>query len=609
MLIAVAALALRQIDMYPPTYDEFYSMFNSGWIVNSPYSPIEVLQSLVRNSANHTPLYFLLLNLWGHLVGNAVAMGRTLTIFAGLLSLAITYRLARDIVAPIAGLFAIILLASNAFYNYFYAHARMYPLLMLASAIVIWLYLRIICRQKTAKRKDYLLLGASCYLLANTHAFSVLLFVTIGAYHLLFVAKDKRWLRVSIAVVLALLLFSPWIVVLVTLGIDRTFMFWARGTTTVEDILMTWLLVSFNGNLALPALAAIGAWIGIRDKTVSLRVPVRLLMLFLTTLGLVALVSNSLQLSSMRLTLPGLPLVLLFVATSLYALYRVRKALGLLALVWVIAGVNFQQSANMQTYLAGRATNFQVPAWHAVSRLATKSEQQPLILGYGFNTHMLFADSQLGYAQYEFYFGNQNLELITTQGLAYFEVEARQASIAEPSIWVVYRADTVDSDRVGELTTVMESLNYDSCAVEEVAYGTVVVQFQWNTLECGKPGLLASYLTDPLGYELYGLSFSAEGEQIWFVDRWASRNDFAVENYQISHQLLNDDWQMVVQLDVPLVHEDKLRRFWIDVSDVPPGTYRLMAIIYNAQTGERVPWIDNPGYVPEMLELGEVVLD
>ena len=27
---------------------------------------------------------------------------------------------------------------------------------------------------------------------------------------------------------------------------------------------------------------------------------------------------------------------------------------------------------------------------------------------------------------------------------------------------------------------------------------------------------------------------------------------------------------MVAQLDVPLVHEDKLRRFWIDVSDVPP---------------------------------------
>ena len=123
------------------------------------------------------------------------------------------------------------------------------------------------------------------------------------------------------------------------------------------------------------------------------------------------------------------------------------------------------------------------------------------------------------------------------------------------------------------------------------------------------PGILASYLTDPLEYELYGLSFSAEDEQILFVDRWASRGDFDVENYQMSHQLINDDWQMVAQLDVPLVHEGKLRRFWIDVSDVPPGNYRLMAILYNAQTGERVKWIDNPGYVPEMLELGEIVLE
>ena len=74
----------------------------------------------------------------------------------------------------------------------------------------------------------------------------------------------------------------------------------------------------------------------------------------------------------------------------------------------------------------------------------------------------------------------------------------------------------------------------------------------------------------------------------------------------MSHQLINDDWEMVAQLDVPLVHEDKLRQFSVYVSDVPPGNYRLMAILYNAQTGERVPWIDNPGYVPEMLNLARL---
>ena len=94
IILIVAALAIRQIDMNPPTYDEFYSMFNVGWIINGPTCTDRGASIPRRNSANHTPLYFLLLNLWGHLVGNAVAMGRTLTIFTGLLSLAITYRLA-----------------------------------------------------------------------------------------------------------------------------------------------------------------------------------------------------------------------------------------------------------------------------------------------------------------------------------------------------------------------------------------------------------------------------------------------------------------------------------------------------------------------------------
>ena len=103
VLLLVAWLSLRQIDLYPAEVDEFYSMYNVGWVSNGPYSPIDVLQSLEQNSPNHTPAYFLLLNLWGHIVGNEVALARILTIFTGLLSLTLMYRLARDFVGPAAG--------------------------------------------------------------------------------------------------------------------------------------------------------------------------------------------------------------------------------------------------------------------------------------------------------------------------------------------------------------------------------------------------------------------------------------------------------------------------------------------------------------------------
>ena len=82
VLLVVAALSMRQINLYPPTADEFFSMFNSGWLVNSPYSPLEVVESLHTFSPNHTPGYFVLLNIWGNVIfirsGHRSRLGRVL---------------------------------------------------------------------------------------------------------------------------------------------------------------------------------------------------------------------------------------------------------------------------------------------------------------------------------------------------------------------------------------------------------------------------------------------------------------------------------------------------------------------------------------------------
>ena len=131
ILLALALLGIRGVDLYPPRTDEFISMVNVGWIVDGPYTPIDALHSLAANSPDHTPLYFLLLNIWGHLVGADIATGRLLSVFAGLLSAAMIYRLTRDFVSPMAGVFAVIILASNTFFNFYLVYLRMYPLLVL----------------------------------------------------------------------------------------------------------------------------------------------------------------------------------------------------------------------------------------------------------------------------------------------------------------------------------------------------------------------------------------------------------------------------------------------------------------------------------------------
>ena len=105
VLLIVAALGLTSINLYAPSPDEFYSMYNSGWLVNGPFTTLDVIRSLYNNSPNQTPAYFIALSLWGQVTSYNLATGRVLTVFFGLLSLAIVYRLARDFVAPIAGIF------------------------------------------------------------------------------------------------------------------------------------------------------------------------------------------------------------------------------------------------------------------------------------------------------------------------------------------------------------------------------------------------------------------------------------------------------------------------------------------------------------------------
>ena len=209
ILLIVAVLVIRQVDLYPPTQDEFYSMYNAGWLVNGPYSPIDVIQSIQQHSPDHVPGYFILLSVWGNLTAYDIVLGRILTIFTGLLSLAMAYRLARDFVAPVAGLLMLIVVSSNVFYNYYIPFVRFYPLVVFTSGAVLWMYLRIMFHAKSVKALDYFSLFAAVFALENIHLFCATFLAALGIYHLLFAPKNRRWLCVTATGIAALVLFLP----------------------------------------------------------------------------------------------------------------------------------------------------------------------------------------------------------------------------------------------------------------------------------------------------------------------------------------------------------------------------------------------------------------
>ena len=484
VLLVMAFLSMRQLDMYPPTVDEFYSMNNAGWFGSVSYSPIDVIESLAEFSPNHTPGYFLLLNLWGRLVGHDVVLGRTLSILMALLSLAMIYRLARDFVAPAAGLFALVIVSCNAFYNYYYILTRMYPLLVFVSALVMWLYLRMVYRRGINSPTDYFALGASAYALANTHIFSALFFAMLGAYHLLMLPKNRLWVKVTLTLMLACLMFSPWLAVIFTSGIERTFHFWQTGTAEFHELVRTWYEVTFNGTWLLPLLAVAGVAIGVRRKLIQIKPYHFLYVFFYFVFWLTVLLTDAIQFSSMRLVLSGLPPLLLFVTAGFFALYRLRRWLGVLILLWAVAGVALYRTGTWDVYLGGRAYPLRLPPWQGVSRLAQDADITGVLLGFGFDKSHLYWLTYIDYSQHYHYFEQHGLTVQVYLEVEMFRKNLSVIAATQAETWVFYQTRDVRPDEAEQLGRIMREHGYQACAATKLGRYTILTRYLWQSLDC-----------------------------------------------------------------------------------------------------------------------------
>ena len=611
ILMAFAALSIWQLDRYPPTSDELHSsMYSAGWLNDLQYSPIDVVLSLYKDTPEHVPVYFVLLNIWGKLVTNDIAVGKVLGVYFALLGMSTVFRLARDSVAPAAGIFALVIFASNAFFNYYIAHARMYSLLVLNSALVLWLYLRIAHQARTPRLRDYCALSVAVVALIGTHLFSALLLLTLGIYHLIFVPKNARWWIVSIAAAFAILIVSPYLLGAVSRGISRTVSAYGDIRADGQQAIAIWLSIVSNNQVGLIMLSVAGLALGAFKQKIVARQFLLLPVIFLATLGLFAELTLTVYKLGMRYQLAGwLPFVLLQVA-GIYALFRFRRILGLVVVLWVIAGLMFQSAVDWNAYLSrGRLTPFELPAYHAVSRLAARLESRPYIIGLPYHPRLL--DYGKGtFTTEDYYFGWRgiHLELIHDSSAETLVNHLRWNARFEPEIWLFYQKSKVDALHVAELAAVVETLHYRLCNTVDLGFDTVLHQYAWVTFGCETARTAANHRTQLLKYEFYGATLDEASSRLFFSDSWSGEQTFQPEDYRMSYQLIAPDWDKVAQLDLPLVDPEESRIFYIDVSEVPEGSYRLMAILYKVQSGDRISWLENDGNTPDMLTLADVRL-
>jgi uncharacterized membrane protein len=248
---------------------------------------VDTLRSLALEDPQHPPLYFLLARGWMQRFGSSILASRLLPVLISLLSLPLMYRLGMELFGHrSAAWFATALLALSPVDILFAQTARQYSLLTLTVIGSSWLLLRAL---RLNQPRSWLWYGLALAVGLYSHVFFVLNWVSQGVF-----VAWQRWprplglalLRFGLASGLGLLLYAPWIGVLVTQG-DRglTSTSWANGWVDALTYLQFWvlgftsLLVDANGSLddltmylpRLPVLMLFGYGFWMVIKTGTLR--------------------------------------------------------------------------------------------------------------------------------------------------------------------------------------------------------------------------------------------------------------------------------------------------------------------------------------------------
>ena len=223
--------------------------------IKSGSTVVDTLRSLIQEDPQHPPLYFVMARYWMQAFGGSIFASRLLPALISLISLFLIYGLAMELFCSRStALLATVFLALSPFDVLFAQTARQYSLLTATVIGSSWLLLRAM-RTRTGSR--WVGYGMSVAIGLYTHPFLGLTLIAQAIYVMLMAIlkplnpktpiwarwRDSRLLYFSLAVLGALLVYGPWIYVLIHHhGRAMATTDWANQATSLLYMLKLWTL-------------------------------------------------------------------------------------------------------------------------------------------------------------------------------------------------------------------------------------------------------------------------------------------------------------------------------------------------------------------------------
>lgn len=211
-LLTVYAYGLGNLKTFPIGHDESNTAFNLfSTSMDQRFNAVETLESVGARSPQHGPLYFVVLNLWHWLAGEDLFVWRLLSVYFAVIAVSFAYRIALIGGHRHSALTAAILLSSLAFFLFFSHVARMYTFLPILAGWLVWSVWQVVNCGGSVARWQWISLFLSITAIIYTHYFSIVMVAAVGAYMLLHVRKDRRWLQTVLVMAASGLMFTPWL--------------------------------------------------------------------------------------------------------------------------------------------------------------------------------------------------------------------------------------------------------------------------------------------------------------------------------------------------------------------------------------------------------------
>jgi hypothetical protein len=483
-----------------------------------------------------------------------------------------------------AGLIAAFMIGLSSFFLYYTHELRTFTLVAMATSFTLWCYHQLMQRAKPSRWWSIgMFLGI--FTLLHTHYFAMPVVGALGLYHLIF--QRRHWWRPAIPTVAAGAIAALWLPIFFAgfNNVQGEVELHGRAISFFESFTEVIYYFSNGFPLLLVGLLVILTVLGWRVK--ALRFIVWMAVVSLTFIAALNEVTHVLTTSRIRYLIVMWPLLAVWLGVGLAHLKQIRYGVlisGALVAVW-FAGALY---ANVQPTFLGALNLDPYPRWRTITN-AIKAHSQPT------DAFVFHAGTLAGQASYPLAYASAGLGMPSFISLALYDDTspenqswAQEQVVAAQRIW--YGLDRgVASESWREEFEALLNSDFVTCGTFAEDDRLTLWLYARSMAYCPGGDVLATFGS---GITLTGLETTQSAATLQLALGFEVTQDVPLHTYSVAVQMLDGTGQPIAQADAGLPPGDFATvSLTVPLESVAAGDYPLHLIVYNWQTGERLPAI------------------